>query len=116
MKIPFSKINFTPYPFKLNLDNIIFEGNLVKINNKLAKIEVKMKGYAYKNCDKCGEEIELPINEDITIFASDGIYKDTDNQLSDTMEFFDGQIDLMEIAISEFEYYLSDYFYCEKCK
>lgn len=116
MKISFSKINSIPYPFKLNLENIIFEGNLVKINSKLVKITAKMTGHTYKNCDRCGDEIELCIDENLEVLASDGIYKDENNNLDNVVEFFDSQIDIMEVAISEFESYLSDYFYCEKCE
>lgn len=50
------------------------------------------------------------------LFASDGIFKDNTNELSNTIEFFDGHIDLIEVAVSELEAYLSDYFYCNNCK
>ena len=39
-----------------------------------------------------------------------------ENELSDTVEFFDGNIDLKEVFESELEAFKSDYFYCEKCK
>ena len=116
MKIAFAKINTTPYPFKLNLENIVFEGSLVKINPKCVRIDATMQGFIYKYCDSCGEELELELKEKLKVFASDGIFKDNAKELSNTIEFFDGQIDLMEIAISEFEAYLSNYFYCRKCR
>lgn len=116
MKIHFSKIHTTPYPFKLNLENIVFEGDMVKINAKIVKINVIIKGFIYKPCDSCGEETEFSINEKLELFASDGIFKDSENELSNTIEFFDSQIDLIEIAIGEVETYFSDYFYCDKCK
>lgn len=115
MKILFSKINTKEYPFKLNLENMIFEGNLVKINPKLVKINAIMQGFIYKPCDSCGTELELEIKENLELFASDGIFKDEANELSNTIEFFDGHIDLIEVAISELEAYLSDYFYCINC-
>ncbi|EOI8655204.1 hypothetical protein ACMXEJ_001525 [Campylobacter jejuni] len=115
MKIPFSKINIKEYPFKLNLENMIFEGNLVKINPKLVKINAIMQGFIYRPCDSCGTELELEIKENLELFASDGIFKDEANKLSNTIEFFDEHIDLIEVAISELEAYLSDYFYCINC-
>lgn len=115
MKIPFSKINTKEYPFKLNLENMTFEGNLVKINPKLVKINAIMQGFIYRPCDSCGTELELEIKENLELFASDGIFKDEANKLSNTIEFFDGHIDLIEVAISELEAYLSDYFYCINC-
>ncbi|ECT4085474.1 hypothetical protein ACMF9O_000080 [Campylobacter jejuni] len=115
MKILFSKINTKEYPFKLNLENMIFEGNLVKINPKLVKINAIMQGFIYRPCDSCGTELELEIKENLELFASDGIFKDETNELSNTIEFFDGHIDLIEVAISELKAYLSDYFYCINC-
>ncbi|MFK0408362.1 hypothetical protein [Campylobacter coli] len=116
MKIAFSRINNTNYPFKLNLENVVFEGNLVKVNPKLVKINATMQGFVYRPCDSCGEELELEIKENLDLFESDGIFKDNTNELSNTIEFFDGHIDLIEVAVSELEAYLSDYFYCNNCK
>lgn len=63
MKIAFSRINNTNYPFKLNLENVVFEGNLVKVNPKLVKINATMQGFVYRPCDSCGEELELEIKK-----------------------------------------------------
>ncbi|MCX2683009.1 hypothetical protein OQH60_03925 [Campylobacter sp. MIT 21-1685] len=115
MKIAFSKISNTPYTFKLDLENISFEGNLFKINHKLVKINAIMRSFVYRPCDSCGQEIKLDIKENLKLFASDGLFQDDENTLSNTIEFFNSQIDLKEIATSEFENYLSDYFYCENC-
>ncbi|MBM0636780.1 hypothetical protein LNU06_01190 [Campylobacter sp. VicNov18] len=115
MKITFSKINVKDYPFKLDLENIIFEGKLTKINPKLIKINALMQGCVQRNCDSCGIELKLEIKENLELFASDGVFKDKMNELSNTIEFFDGNIDLEEIAISELQAYLSDYFYCKDC-
>ncbi len=115
MKIAFSRLNKGPYPFKLNLKTVVFEGNALKISAKLVRIDAKMRGFAHRPCDRCGEELELSIDESLELFASDGLFKDTRKELSNTVEFFDSQIDLMELAVSEFEAYLSDYFYCEDC-
>ncbi|TQR30643.1 hypothetical protein DMB92_07445 [Campylobacter sp. MIT 99-7217] len=116
MKIAFAKISSSAYPFKLNFDNISFEGELKRLESRLVCVEGLLKGFAYKLCDSCGQELELELNEKTQILASDGIYKDNPKELADVIEFFDGQIDLMEIALNEFESYMSDYFYCEKCK
>ncbi|EAK5748972.1 DUF177 domain-containing protein [Campylobacter lari] len=115
MKIAFAKLSSIAYPFKLDLDNIVFEGAITKVNPKLAKIKANFKGFTYRNCDRCGDEMELEIDQNIELFASDGIFKDENNTLSDTMEFFDSHIDLIELATSELQSYLSDYFYCNKC-
>lgn len=115
MTIAFIRLGSYPYPFKLNLDNIVFEGTITKKDNKLSLIEGTLKGFAYKGCDRCGCEIELEVDINVNLYASDGVFKDKENTLSDTMEFFDGNIDLIEVATSEIESYLSDYHYCNKC-
>ena len=115
MKIAFSRINSTPYPFKLNLENMIFEGDMVKINPKHVKLNATMQGFVDRPCDRCGLDMELKLDEKIELLLSDGIFKDSKNELSDTIEFFDSQIDLIELALGELEAHLSGYFYCNSC-
>lgn len=115
MKIPFSKINKIPYPFELELDNAKFKGSLVKIEPKLAKMNGTLNATFYRVCDRCAEELEINMQESLELYLSDGIFKDKDNKLSDTIEFFDGCVDLLEIALCEIEAYLSGYFYCKMC-
>lgn len=116
MKIAFSRINSTPYPFSLNLENMIFEGDMVKINPKHVKLKATMKGFIDRLCDRCGADMELKLDEHIELMLSDGIFKDSQNELSDTIELFDSQIDLIELALGELEAHLSGYFYCDSCK
>lgn len=116
MKIAFSKLSNSAYPFKLDLENMCFEGKIFKKDLNLALADFSMKGFVYRICDCCGSEFELRIDENIELFLSNGIFKDKEHKLSDTMEFYDGNIDLMELALSELESFLSDYFYCENCE
>lgn len=116
MKIPFSKLNSTPYPFTLNLENMIFEGSLKRTKPHFATLSMQMQGFMPYICDKCGAEFELKINEQISLILSDGIYKGEAGKLEDVVEFFDGAIDLLDLAQGELDSFLSDYFYCEKCE
>lgn len=116
MKIAFSKLSSVAYPFRLDFDNMLFEGKLVKKSPNLASLSMTMKGAVAHTCDACGREIELCIDECVDLLVSDGIYKDETHILSDVVEFFGGEIDLSELAQGELQSYLSDYFYCESCK
>lgn len=116
MKIAFSKIGSVKYPFKLDFDNLILEGFLKRKNNQLVTLEARLFGNVIHCCDSCGNEIEVEVDENIVIDLSDGVYKDIENELSDTMEFFDSEIDLIEVLKSELSLFLSDYFYCKNCK
>ena len=116
MKIAFAKLSQTPYPFTIKLDGLVFEGRLSSYKARLARLELSMRGKLMRLCDSCGQDFELSIDEELLLFLSDGIYKDKDNKLSDTLEFFEGFIDLEELVRLELEAFLSDYFYCQRCK
>ena len=117
MIISFSKIANKDISFELvGNDNLVFIGILKRKDPFLVKCQGKIKGNINYICDRCGEVFMLPIDQDVELNLSDGIYKDSENELSDTMEFFDGNIYLKEVLESELEAFKSDYFYCEKCK
>ncbi len=123
MKISFAKIANNQIPFELNSDGLNFNGGLKRISQNLVSCKGKIVGEIAHNCDRCGEDINLKLDEDVNLILSDGIYKDNeenldDNEenLDDAVEFFDGFINLDEVLTSEIEAFKSDYFYCEKCK
>ena len=117
MIISFSKIANKDISFELvGNDNLVFIGILKRKDPFLVKCQGKIKGNINYVCDRCGEVFMLPIDQDVELNLSDGIYKDIENELSETMEFFDGNINLKEVFESELEAFKSDYFYCEKCK
>lgn len=116
MKIPFENISNTLVSFEITSDQLEFIGNLKKANFKMVECKARIFGKLHHCCDICGDAMLLNLDEMVDIFLNDGIYKDKDNKLSDVIEFYDGQIDIEELFLSEIESYKSDYFYCEKCK
>ncbi|ANE35287.1 hypothetical protein CIG11343_0197 [Campylobacter iguaniorum] len=116
MKIPFDKLTFAGTEFEELFDELKFSGKLVKVDLKMAKCEAKIIGNLKHYCDRCGKNINLALDEEVSLFLSNGTYKDHENELSDTIEFYDGEIDIDEIFQSEIESYKSDYFYCDECK
>ncbi|MCR4941672.1 MAG: hypothetical protein K5978_02610 [Campylobacter sp.] len=116
MKISFAKVMLNDFAFDLEKEGLKFSGNLVKKDQTSVKCEASITGEIKHFCDRCGDDIDLNLNEKINLLFSDGIYKDVQDQLENVYEFFDSQIDLDEVFISEIETYKSDYFYCEKCK
>ena len=115
--ISFSKIANKEINFELVRNNdLFFSGILKRKDPFLVKCQGTIKGEIKYICDRCGDEFMLPIDQDVELNLSDGVYKDRENELSDTVEFFDGNIDLKEVFESELEAFKSDYFYCEKCK
>ena len=116
MKISFAKIANNQMPFELGLDGVNFNGELKRINQNLVSCKGKIAGKIAHNCDRCGEDINLKLDEDVNLILSDGIYKDKEENLDDAVEFFDGFVNLEEVLTSEIEAFKSDYFYCDKCK
>ncbi|MGP1485157.1 MAG: hypothetical protein ACTTJC_03560 [Campylobacter sp.] len=116
MKIAFSNIANNEIPFDLNLDGLNFSGKLKRIDSNLVQCLVDLKGKISHICDRCGDDINLSLDQNIDLILSNGIYKNEEENLVDVVEFFDGFVDLQEVLVSEIEAYKSDYFYCEKCK
>ena len=54
----------------------------------MVKCQGTIKGEIKYICDRCGDEFMLPIDQDVELNLSDGVYKDRENELSDTVEFF----------------------------
>ncbi|MBQ9291678.1 MAG: hypothetical protein IJ211_00225 [Campylobacter sp.] len=114
--INFQKISNSPIEFNIESDGVKFSGNLTKKSLNLVSCKGKMQGVIPYICDRCGNDFELEIDEEIDLLLSDGIFKDENQANLDIMEFFNGQIDLDEILQSELEAYKSDYLYCMACK
>lgn len=116
MKIFLRKVTKTPQDFEIKSDKITFKGFLQYHSGKLVLLKANLGGMVDVNCDICAKKFELPLNEDIEFFISDGIYKDEDDSALDVVESFDSQIDLQELLSSEVELIKSDYFCCDECK
>lgn len=113
MKIEIRKITNTPKNFTLNLKdyNVNIIGNISKLPNGLFKINATITGGINLICDLSGEEFIKNLNEDIILYSSYGIWKNSSNNNDDfdVIEFFDSFIDLDFIFRSELESMKLDY-------
>jgi len=116
MKVFLRKVTKTPLDFEIKSDKITFKGYLQYHSGKLILLKANLGGLVDVSCDICAKKFELPLNENIEFFISDGIYEDKDDSTLDIVESFDSQIDLDELLSSEVELIKSDYFCCEECK
>lgn len=116
LKIAFAKITAAPYNFELVCEGLSLKGALKRKSESLVQCSAKLSGCLAHNCDACGDDINIDVDESLELILSDGAFKDELGELSDAMEFFDSFIDLIELANSEIQSFKSDYFYCEKCK
>lgn len=116
MKIPFNSITFDDFKFEICYNDLKFGGFFKRKDHQIVICTGRITGHLSHYCDRCGKSLLLNLDENISLYVSCGVYKDLDNKISDTIEFFDGFIDICEILNSEVEAYKSDYFYCDECK
>lgn len=85
-------------------------GKLSKLSNGLIKIDSIMSGEIDCICDISGDSFQKIINDNIILFAKDGIWNSDQNKdYFDVIEFFDGYIDLYFIFTSELNSIQLDY-------
>ncbi len=116
MKITLRKVTNTPLDFEIKSNEITFKGYLEYHSGKLILLKADLIGTLDTLCDICGEEFNLPVDEKIEFFISDGIYEDDSNIELDVVESFDSLADLDELLHSEIELIRSDYHSCKNCK
>jgi len=115
MKIDFKKIPASGINFETSSDAIRFYGVATKIQNNLVKCSGTIEGSFLHLCDRCGEEFNASIKEEVEVYAHEGVYTQSE-ELLDLIEFFNDFVDFDTILHSEIESYKSDYLYCDKCK
>ena len=113
MKIEFRKITPSPSPFAFETERYQCEGTVRKISQKVVEMELHLLARSYLVCDRCAEEYEQDIDEQMTLRVADGYFEGDD---LDVIEVFDHVIDFDTIAESEIETVRSDYHFCPKCK
>jgi uncharacterized metal-binding protein YceD (DUF177 family) len=116
MKVTLRKVGKTPIDFEVKSDEITFKGYLQYDSGKLILLKANLDGATLTECNQCGEEFKLPVNEEIEFFISDGVFEDESNIELDVVESFDSVANLDELLISEIELIKSDYHSCENCK
>ncbi|AFL67571.1 DNA-binding protein [Sulfurospirillum barnesii] len=117
MQIEFKKIPSSGIHFETSLDEIKFSGEAVKTGKILVKCKGVIEGTLLHTCDRCGESFVLTVNENVEVFASDGLYEDKEGEeLLNVIEFFDSFIEVDTLLQSEIEAFKSDYHYCGQCE
>lgn len=115
MTISFRKLGSQPLAFELNRDNARFSGELILKKSNLAQLNGTITGSISIPCDICAEIIEMPLNEEVSFYLSDGIFEGNDEEL-DIVEIEKSMIDMDELFRSEIELIKSDYFCCASCE
>ena len=117
MKVALRKVTHTPLDFEVKSNEITLKGYLQYHSGKLILLKAHLSGFIETDCDVCAKEIKLPIDEEIELFISDGVYEEEQNSIDlDVIESLDSLADLDEILNSEIELIKSDYYTCHECK
>jgi hypothetical protein len=113
MKIELRKITRNLSPFKMDRDDISFEGTFQRISFSLIEVKAIIEANLDLQCDRCGCEIHKKIKESISLKVNEGCFKGED---LDIFECHSSCVDFEEILISEIEAIKSDYHYCDDCE
>ena len=116
MKVILRRVTKTPLDFDIKSNEITFKGYLQYHGGKLILLKANLLGSILKDCDVCAEEFKMPLDENIELFISDGMYKDEDGINLDVIESFDGEVEIEELLHSEVELIRSGYYCCDECK
>lgn len=116
MKIEFKKVPQTKKNFSFSKDSVEFSGTFCRIPQKLVKIEAKIVGNLMVDCYKCGIELDINVEENLTFIVSNGILN-SQNEIEDEViiEIDNNIIDFTAILDSELESIRSDYHKCNNC-
>ena len=115
MKIEFRKIPLNSSEFEIDSDSVKFSGTFSKISSKLAKIDGKIEGNIEVDCCKCGQSMDISLDEPTTFLVSDGVYSSEDEEYI-VIEVENHILDFDEILQSELESLKSEYYICDTCK
>ncbi len=114
MKIEFNKISQNGINFETKYEKIVFLGTAKKIDKNLVKCIGAIEGAFSHCCDRCGSDFKQDIQQNVEIYACNGMYKD-EGEYINLIEFFDGFINFDTMLHSELESFKCDYLYCNKC-
>lgn len=121
-KISFKKVSSKGLPLDIKLDKdclflnenetVQLRGKLTRLDNGLFKLDSNFSAYLELVCSRSGDIFYKNIESDLILLFSDGLWKyqsQTDNDILDVIEFFDGFIDLAYSIESEVQSIKLDY-------
>lgn len=115
MQIEFKKVPFSEKNFQISYNLVNFEGTFCKMSQELVKINAKLTGKLETICSRCGNSVDLTLNETVELLVNDGVYTSEDDTEIDVVEIYDGVLDFNDILNSELESIKSDYHICNEC-
>ncbi|MEA3497889.1 MAG: hypothetical protein U9R16_02400 [Campylobacterota bacterium] len=118
MKIEFRKLPMESTEFEISSNSVKFLGTFSKITSNIAKVDTTLLGNCDVDCCKCGNNINIKLDEKVNFLISDGIYKpdSRDDESRIVIELEDHIVDFDEILHSEIESLNSEYYVCDSCK
>lgn len=101
--------------FSLEQRGVLIDFELKRKDSSNLSCKLSLKGILEYPCDSCGCEDTREIDEQVNVIIHQGVYKNLDNKPCDVYEYVDNMLDLEELAHSELELILDEYFYCKNC-
>ena len=106
MRVSFRKLGNYPLAFEAKCDNAYFSGEIILKKSNLAQLNGTIQGSISIPCDVCAEMIDLPLDEAIDFYLSDGVFQGQEVDL-DVIEIDNSMIDMDELLRSEIAMALS---------
>ena len=116
MNIVLRKVTNNPLDFEVKSNEINFKGYVEYHKGKLILLNANISGPLATQCDICGDEFIMKLDENIKFFISDGQFEDDGSCELDVVESFDGSVAVEELLDSEIQLIKSDYHKCDSCK
>ncbi|MBE0491671.1 MAG: DNA-binding protein [Sulfurospirillum sp.] len=113
MQVLFKKITSNAITFETKQDAIKFFGTAKRDSKDLVTCRAKLQGKVTHICDRCGEDFDLILDEELELLVCDGVYAKSDSL--DVIEFYEGVLDFDALLMSELEAIKSGYNYCKQC-
>ncbi len=115
MKLDFRKVSKTKKSVEVSSQGVTLKGEISLGRDNLTEFKGKLSNNVEVICDRCASPFMLPLDEEVHLKFSDGIYRGFDEE-ADVIEFFDGKIDFNQVLDSEIESKKLEYHICPKCK
>jgi len=115
MHVAFRKVKSAEQEFTLESSGVRCDTLLQYRSGGLILAKMQLSGSLELDCDVCAESFKRPVNEDVEILLSDGVYNGSNENL-DVVEVTSSIIDLDDLLSAEIEYIRCDYNRCSECQ
>ncbi|RLA73675.1 MAG: hypothetical protein DRG11_07375 [Epsilonproteobacteria bacterium] len=114
MQISFDKIGLEEIDFKFKVERYQTKGVFCKISKHLVKLHCQLTGMLETNCNRCGEFVNIKIDEIVSFLISNKTYNK--KEALEVVEIDGDIIDLAGLIKGELISIKAGYYQCKSCE